>query len=392
MIEYKRARKSCEICGSFNVEKLFEYDMTGIELHKNVEKNFDIVSCDKCGFIYYDILSSQKKYDEYYNSYSIYENLGKTYGAITECMKNMYYEITEEIYSFVKKDSNILDVGCANGYLLETLRDRGFENLYGLDISDNCLNTVKSKGFEVYRGGVFVENKEMYDKFDCITCTQVLEHVYDLNGAIKNLKSMLKEEGLLYIEVPDASRYHLIANNPFSHFQYEHIVHFDPTSLTNLALKHNLKVKQVIQRDVNFNSFSASIPYISIVLQKIKPEYELSNAKNSVKEFIELSRINLNNTIKDFLETNEPIAIWGLGTSAMLILKEGLENCNIEYIVDTNELKQGMEIYGYKIDSPDILITKNFKGTILITSSLYEIEIIEQIKAMGLTNNFVVFK
>ena len=44
------------------------------------------------------------------------------------------------------------------------------------------------------------------DRFDCIVCTQVLQLVYDLYGAVRNLRSMLRPGGVLLATVPTITR------------------------------------------------------------------------------------------------------------------------------------------------------------------------------------------
>ena len=43
---------------------------------------------------------------------------------------------------------------------------------------------------------------QIEEKYDLVLCTNVLEHVYDTNLAIKNLKYLMKEKGHLVISVP----------------------------------------------------------------------------------------------------------------------------------------------------------------------------------------------
>lgn len=132
-----------------------------------------------------------------------------------------------------KEKIKILDVGVGLGRLLEKLinKTETYYNLelYGLDISLGYLKEAKNKNINV----VFSKVEDIpFEKnfFDIIICTDVLEHVLDLNLAIKNILYTLSPGGVLIVRVPnkeDLSGY-LKENYPY---QYVHVRNFDRSSL-----------------------------------------------------------------------------------------------------------------------------------------------------------------
>jgi SAM-dependent methyltransferase len=68
----------------------------------------------------------------------------------------------------------VLDVGCAHGFLVESLRDRGIE-AYGFDISDFAISQVPESYKEYVGVGSLLEPIE--DRYDLVTCVEVLEHL-----------------------------------------------------------------------------------------------------------------------------------------------------------------------------------------------------------------------
>lgn len=97
---------------------------------------------------------------------------------------------------------NILEVGCGTGGLAETLANYG--DVTGFDKSDAAIEYCKSRGLQ----NVFVEditqlNLDKYkDKFDLILALDVLEHLQDDVDAMSKIKTMLKDDGLFFINVP----------------------------------------------------------------------------------------------------------------------------------------------------------------------------------------------
>jgi 2-polyprenyl-3-methyl-5-hydroxy-6-metoxy-1,4-benzoquinol methylase len=103
---------------------------------------------------------------------------------------------------FESKDPNIsvLDIGCGDGYFMDYLRNLGFLNLKGIDLSSKSLEIAKLKGHNVAQMDVYeLKDEECYD---AIIMMDVLEHLDEPLNAIKIIKKSLKEKGFVYISVP----------------------------------------------------------------------------------------------------------------------------------------------------------------------------------------------
>lgn len=84
------------------------------------------------------------------------------------------------------KPHKTLDVGCAKGFFVEALRDRGVE-AYGIDISEYAVSQVR----EDIRPFCMVQSAllPVKEKYDLITCIEVLEHIdnQDIPLAIRHM-------------------------------------------------------------------------------------------------------------------------------------------------------------------------------------------------------------
>lgn len=97
----------------------------------------------------------------------------------------------------------------------------------------------------------------------------------------------------------------------------------------------------------------------------------------------------IKNLIDKVCREQVDIIIWGTGSLVMsLFATTALKNCKINGFVDNNRLKQGEEIYGYKIYPPEYL--KDKKYTVLICSMLYGEKIRMQLENMNTKNKIVV--
>ena len=117
---------------------------------------------------------------------------------------NNYYiknneDFRKRIVEDINIDDDVLDIG-------KGMRDK-FEN-----IKSKNITTVDVNDFGDYPDIIYDicsdPDETLLKKFDKIICLAVLEHVYDPFLAVKNIKLMLKENGVLYGYVPYLFYYH----------------------------------------------------------------------------------------------------------------------------------------------------------------------------------------
>lgn len=115
--------------------------------------------------------------------------------------QDLITELNEKTVKAIKKHlsrgKKILDAGLGTGTVLKSLS--GYKK-YGVDISLKYLSTIQD---DIHLACAKLEDlpyKTCF--FDGIICTDVLEHVLDLNKVIKELKRILKKDGILIVRVP----------------------------------------------------------------------------------------------------------------------------------------------------------------------------------------------
>jgi len=111
-------------------------------------------------------------------------------------------EMVVALLTDIDKKAAILDVGCAGGRLLEDLEILGFENTYGLDISETAIALCKENGRKnafVMDGGNTTFEDEM---FDVLVASDSLEHIENDEQALEDWFRILKPGGKLIVFVP----------------------------------------------------------------------------------------------------------------------------------------------------------------------------------------------
>jgi len=87
-------------------------------------------------------------------------------------MKNEFIVIAD----LIEKNTRVLDVGCADGILMEFLKDNKNIDIRGLEISKNKVQKCIEKGLTVVEGNAEFDLKQFPDKsFDYVLLSQTLQ-------------------------------------------------------------------------------------------------------------------------------------------------------------------------------------------------------------------------
>ena len=378
-----KLKRICPICNCDDGEKLYEINFAKSK-NEFIAEHYDIVSCYNCGFIFNNTEWTQRDYDKYYSETSKYaNNFTSGAGGLSDLDLIRYNDVINRIEQFINKKSSILDIGCAKGGLLRTFKDRGYNNLYGIEPSEDAINHLKTFGIDGKCLSLFEANK-LNKKFDVVILTQVLEHIFDLERMKSILKDLLNEDGILYVDIPDGTSYIKNNLNSYYYFDLEHINHF-----SNDTLKYLLNDLETIKID---NSYFDNVSDIKayIIYGIFKNSKDINRdvlSLDKMKEYIEESDIKDNYLIN--IDNTKPTYLWGFGAYLRRLLLDYryFNNINIAGIIDKNKSLNGLKIKNYKNDeleifNPDIL-KNNIDANIIITSVLYS----KQIEADLLRDN-----
>jgi SAM-dependent methyltransferase len=360
---------------------------------------YDLVSCERCGFVFADTPATQKMYDTFYAEQSKYEDASVSSGGYASSWDRERFDVVVNyLEKFVARNAAILDIGCANGGLLLALRDAGFTSLMGLDPSGQCVENVRSAGLEASQGGLFTQHLGLGRSpgLDCILLSHVLEHVCNLSSAICWVRSQLAQDGFVYVEVPDASRYAEYYKIPYYYFDCEHINHFDPVSVQNLFCSSGFALCDMRQRDIP-TSAEDRYPVIAALFRQLSVTTNgapavARDALGSIASYLARSAEDeVFATIGRLADRKDALMVWGAGQYAVRLLSTSrLGECTIVSFIDKDRRKQGMTLGSIPVQSPEAL--RGHRGPIVVCSALHSAEIAAEIRTMGFDNEIVVLK
>jgi ubiquinone/menaquinone biosynthesis C-methylase UbiE len=359
---------------------------------------YDVVCCARCGFVYADTPSPQADYDRYYEELSKYSDSTTGTGAGVADWDRRRLEDTAATIADALRDTSatVLDIGCANGGLLTELARMGYRHLRGVDPSPACVAAANElAGVSAAIGTVF-DLPPSVRGADCVVLSHVLEHVRDVSRALATLRGAVRDGGIAYVEVPDATRYAECLVAPFQDFNVEHINHFSGLSLSNALERSGFVVERTGQKTI---AASATAPYPAVYAiararsgngasADPRPDAELYPA---IAEYVARSRDLLagieRHLDRELTGINE-VVMWGTGQTTLTVMANTrVGGCRVVALTDSNPRYHGRRIADIPVMAPEEI--HGFEHPIVVGSLIHHEAIVHRIRELGLTNAVV---
>jgi 2-polyprenyl-3-methyl-5-hydroxy-6-metoxy-1,4-benzoquinol methylase len=198
-----------------------------------------IQECAPCGLAFVDPRPSPQQLKEYYSRgyFSGEKDFfhGKDYclerdKAIESGLLTGYREI---VSNFDLEGKAILDIGCASGALLSSLKKHNPKELVGIDSAEYPVTFGRERYDLDLRRQTLVEANLPADHFDLVTLIDVIEHVEDLGGFLIESRRVVKPCGNIFVVTPNYLSFSVAKKAWVSLYQdFEHLQYFSRQSLT----------------------------------------------------------------------------------------------------------------------------------------------------------------
>ena len=235
---------TCKVCSSNHYKKIGEI--------KNIWKEYkDIYQCDECSLYFIDSPTDEEINSLYKNEY--HNNIKNKLFEIAK--SKMRYARSLSQFNFIKqtidlKNKDICEIGAFDGLLLSLFKKNN-NNVFGYELNDDARVYAKKK-YDIDLKENFLESKS---KYDIIILSHVIEHFREPKEILIKIKSMLKENGFIYIEVPNSPMPNECSYNMLMRYlNTEHIVNFNMYNLIKFAESADLKIVRS-----EYNNYNISI-------------------------------------------------------------------------------------------------------------------------------------
>lgn len=292
-----------------------------------------------------ETLNLEEYYDNEYKVDIESEDKDSLYGIINgEKIYRTQYQLdlfTKKVE--IKNNMKILDYGSAKGLFLKKLIEKISIEPYLFDITTKYkefwLKTFNQKNCSFYN-----LKDEWKNSLDIVTSFYVFEHVKDPLTELKNIYQVLKEDGTVYIQVPN------VYNHIADFICIDHLHHYSKISLTHLLNQSGFEVISI-----DDTSYEGAL----IIVGQKKTNIKTYNFLNEDYTFYETKAVEmskywqtLSSKINTFYKQNstKKAALYGAGFYSTYILSHLPKDNNIAYAIDQNP-----HLHSQKFNNLDII-------------------------------------
>ena len=253
--------EKCPVCSGGSLNPFLV-----VKDHSVSGESFKLVKCAGCSLVMTQSHPDQSSIGPYYASedYISHSNTSKglvnrLYHLVRKYMLGKKRQVVESYH----QSGKLLDIGAGTGYFAAHMRDAGWQ-VTGLE-PDSGARKVAAEQLNLTLQPIEKLDHIAQDTFDAVTMWHVLEHVHALNDNMVRIKSILKDDGLLVIAVPnytsrDAGKY---GEYWAAYDVPRHLWHFSPEAMRHLLDRHGFRLSGL--KSMPFDPF-----YVSLLSEKYK--------------------------------------------------------------------------------------------------------------------------
>lgn len=233
----------CKVCDSD------KYDQIG-EIKGIWKENKNVYQCKECSAYFIESPNDEEIYllykNEYHNSIkNVIFELAKSKMRYARCI-NQFNFIKDSIDCVNKK---VCEIGAFDGLLLNFFKSETCE-VFGYEANDNAREYAKRK-YDIDLKTDFLQDNQ---KYDIIILSHVLEHFKYSKEVLLKIKSMLSDNGFIYIEVPNSPMPNQCSYQMLiKYLTTSHTVNFDISNLMALVENCGLTIIKFQYNNYNVN-------------------------------------------------------------------------------------------------------------------------------------------
>lgn len=260
--------ESCQICGGRDHRTMF------------TEGPHRVVRCADCSLVFVTPRVADHHVEAIYNEDYWRSDRPRDRGYADYTRDEPLYLKTfarrmQFVDRWVHGTAKVLDIGCAAGFFLRTMRERGHD-VFGLELSAAIAAVARQHLGEerVHIGTIEAlppdEPGFAPGSFDLVTLWDVVEHVPDPQSLLRAAARMLKPEGMLLLETQNvASRFARLLGRRWQHFKHqEHLYHFNPRTIGQLLDQAGF---EVVSNTPRFGGKYVSLSFIAERASRLSP-------------------------------------------------------------------------------------------------------------------------
>lgn len=376
-----RTLSSCRSCKGANLVPYLDLGITPLanglikpnDLGKN-EPKFPLVVC-YCKDCSLSQLSVVVDPEIMFRDYFYMSSISNTFKAHCNTFASDLIEVMN-----LDSGSLVVDIASNDGCLLQEFKKQQIKTL-GVEPATNLAKIANSHGIETLNH--FWDDKtaakiaKEYGGAKIITAFNVFAHVDDVHSFVQNVRTALRDDGMLVIEVPYLID--LLQKHEFDTVYHEHLSYFLLKPLQHILDQNDMKIIKIkkypihggtievraVKNNIHTKNTISNVDDF-IIIEKNLGFYNADSYLNFANEVQNIKK-NLVELICDLRQNGKKIAGFAASAKGNTLLNYcSIDSDSIKYIVDETPTKEGLLTPGSHIpivsmasledDPPDYLL------------------------------------
>tara|TARA_B100001059_G_C17834209_1_gene586797 strand:- start:448 stop:1629 length:1182 start_codon:yes stop_codon:yes gene_type:complete len=389
----------CNTCGSDEIDHLFNNKIRSTARLNNVP--YKVYICKKCGHVFLDYsFLKQVDLENYYKINNPFEKVEELDLGHQKVRSEQIDFVLDNIGKNIK-NLKFLDIGCGSGFFLYLLKQKGYY-CEGVERS-NMMCEMINKHYNIKCTNTSFEELEIQNTFDVVSIITVIEHLFDPKKCLLKIRKLIKDDGFLFIEIPDTQlpRFDILPD----YLAFEHLHHWTIDTIKNLL---NICGFEICSFEQKRNDDDSGNPenVLRVLAKKVNIESnpKITNNYNKLyknlkdfklkhDDFINSFKIKIKNLLKKVDKEKVNIYCAGLHTNALISTFPELKD-KIKDIYDSDLNLSNTIIENFSIKSSKLINKETNKNFIMSTTNhehtIYNFlkSINSEFKVFGLYNDF----
>lgn len=344
---------SCRSCGSTNLKKIISFGRSPLAdrlvmkeqlTEPEITAPLTLYFCPDCSLVQIqETVSPEILFDKNYPYFS----------SVSPSLVKHFRESALDIIKMKNLDSDsfVIELASNDGYMLKNFIEKGIPVL-GIDPAEPPAKAAIEAGVPTmveFFGTELAKKLRNEGKLaDVVLGNNVLAHVPDLNGFVKGIHTILKDDGMVVIESPYLID--LVENYEFDTIYHQHLCYYSVHALDKLFRRHSLYLNHIKRIPIHGGSIRLFIEKKENVQDSVLSllEYERKVESTGVEYYhrfaqaVEAIKSDLIALLEDLKQKGNRIASYGAAAKATTLLSYcGINKGLVDYVADLNPFKHG---------------------------------------------------
>jgi len=200
---------------------------------------YSLYQCQGCEFVHVFPIPSDDELSAFYEDYHKTHQYASKAASKTRRARKRIQRLQS-----LTAGRRFVDIGCNAGFAVEAARSLGWQAL-GIDIDSIAIEEARRLFDDASFEAISVQSlAQKGEKFDLIYCSEVIEHLPELDSFLESVSGLMHEQSLLYLTTPDLGHFKLrfpFRGEPLLSWDAvrppEHLFYFQKNNLSDLLTR-----------------------------------------------------------------------------------------------------------------------------------------------------------